>query len=795
MTSKGISSSIVKLADSSRATSANSEGSFEIKLPSGKGELIISNIGYISDTLQIYIDSTSLKAGLDIYLRPAELHPQRSLVDKYSSASNLVESAISKKEKSFAELTNYEFCAYNKCVVRENDGVGIGSGSIRVDPGIFKDAIEFISNLWQEKPMRINGIYEFMSKGFYDSPASYRESLINQKEHNYLPPSLLTLLGTRRIQNIMNDELLFFDRPLPGPISYSALRYYRYSFEDTLQIDQKRVFKIKFEPIDKNDPGLIGVLYIEEGSFDILKIEADLNSAANVGNMFEKISLVQQYSPNKIKAILPVDYRMSIISNYMGIIKIQYELSSLMGDYKINLNDERSITSNETLPQLDAKKDTLFGGELQAMPFTQEEEVAKESLDSMRSKSKGYTSAAKRVLAPQYQLSEHYSLSGLSGIYQFNHVEGHTIGVTGVGNGLFNNTFDAKISLSNGFSDKKFKESLSASYYLNNRNTAKLSFSAYNKLAILFASSNIYNSITTTILSLLSRRDIRNYYYTSGCDIRTDVEMTHFMDVYLSYSNHVDHSAHTNTTFSLFGNNIRHSYRNSNNSFSFSDSVNPPIYDVRLNTISLGVNFDFRNNVVEDNLKRKTADGHSFLSYGAGILISDPKYLGSGIGFISYGANLLGEINTFGTSTLGIAINGVYSNGPVPMQMQYALAGNISATGRTHTFRTIGVGTLFGDQVVSMTLEYNFRKEIYRLFPISILRNISLNSFFNAAWKNMSEKSAAIMPVEFTVLEKPLLETGFSFGYSFLPVSLEFAWRLTHIDRSSFRFGVNTSIL
>jgi hypothetical protein len=70
-----------------------------------------------------------------------------------------------------------------------------------------------------------------------------------------------------------------------------------------------------------------------------------------------------------------------------------------------------------------------------------------------------------------------------------------------------------------------------------------------------------------------------------------------------------------------------------------------------------------------------------------------------------------------------------------------------------------------------------------------------MSSFFNAAWKNMSPKFAAIMPVEFTVLTSPLLETGFSVGYSSLPVNLEFAWRLTQIDRSSFRIGINTSIL
>jgi hypothetical protein len=183
------------------------------------------------------------------------------------------------------------------------------------------------------------------------------------------------------------------------------------------------------------------------------------------------------------------------------------------------------------------------------------------------------------------------------------------------------------------------------------------------------------------------------------------------------------------------------------------------------------------------------------MTFGAGMLISSPKYLGSDIGFVSYNAHIFSEINTFNTSSLSFEINGIYSDGPVPFQMQYALPGNISATGRNFTFRTVGVGAMFGDQALTINLQYNFRRELYRLIPISFVQNLSLNTFFNAAWKNMSEKSAAIMPIPYTILTQPLFETGFSVGYLSLPISLEFAWRLTQIDRGSFRFGINTSIL
>ena len=102
---------------------------------------------------------------------------------------------------------------------------------------------------------------------------------------------------------------------------------------------------------------------------------------------------------------------------------------------------------------------------------------------------------------------------------------------------------------------------------------------------------------------------------------------------------------------------------------------------------------------------------------------------------------------------------------------------------------------MFGDQALTLNLEHNFREETARIIPIRLLKNIRLTTFFNAAWKNMSDKSAAIMPIPYTTLRNPLYEAGFSIGYSAIPASIEFAWRLNHIDRSAFRIGINTSIL
>jgi len=795
-TGKGISYAIVKDINGTKATTANSEGFYEISLFSKNNILVFSSIGYTSDT--VLIDTGAAIIFKNIYLAPSPfMHKLMPGPPEKHSASGLMIKVIDTLKILYSKLNNYSFIAHNKYVTRENNGVGIGSGSVKIDDGIFKESINLISNIWETKPMRIGGINEFLSKGFFYSPSSYREVIEGQKSHSALPASLNMLMGTRRIQNLCSDELRYYGRSFPGPLSSGALNYYKYYFDDTLITDGRNTFKIYFEPADKNDPGLTGHLFISDSLNSIMKIEAALNQSANTGNSFESVSVVQLFIPCSGGIYLPLDYRMLVTSNYIGIVKIEYELSSLIGDYIINSDANINDAMNSILTVLpeNGKLDSLSHTNLEAIPLTREEESAQGKIDSTRFLHSDFLFDAYRVVSPQYRLDNHFSISGPLNIYQFNHVEGNVLGLSGSGNSLFDNTTNAKLSVSNGFSDKRLKESVSASYYPDEDRSVILSFNAYNKLAVLFSSADMYGSLTSTVYSLFSNHDFRNFYYTNGFDFQFDGEVTSFMRMTAAYSNHADHSAQTNTTFSLLGNSNRHNYNYSSNIFSFPDSVNSPIYDARLNTMSLGVNFDLRDDIIENNLKRKVSNGHTFLSFSAGILISSPKYLQSDLDFISYSGNILAEINTIKTSSLSFEINGIYSNGPVPLQMQYALPGNISGTGRDFTFRTIGVGNLFGDQALTLNAEYNFRKEIYRVLPVSILQNLSLNIFFNAAWKNMSEKSAAIMPIAFTVLTKPLLETGFNIGYSSLPVSLEFAWRLTYINRRSLSVGINTNIL
>jgi hypothetical protein len=165
ITGEGISYAIVQLINASRGTSANSEGRFEITLPYGNNILISKCIGYDSDTL--FIDSSGTYRNINIYLNPSShvRKPPERIVN--FTASEIIGKAITTNEKMFSKLSNYEFHAYIRCVIRENNDVGLGAGAIKVDPGIVKGSFNLIFNIWKTKPMKIEGIDEFISKGYY----------------------------------------------------------------------------------------------------------------------------------------------------------------------------------------------------------------------------------------------------------------------------------------------------------------------------------------------------------------------------------------------------------------------------------------------------------------------------------------------------------------------------------------------------------------------------------------------------------------------------------------------------
>ena len=272
----------IQILETTLGTSSNVDGKYLLKLEKGNYKLVASYIGYKSDTI-------SLKLNMDVPInfklnRISVRLKEVTVLPKENPALAIIRRAIKAKEERNRKLNSYKFNAYTKGIIKTTQDISATSNSVGFGVGIRDTA-----------KLRITGILENESRGFFKQPNNYKEEIVAQKQSANFPSSVNMLTGGIVIQNFYSDDVQFFGRELISPIAEGALDYYYYFIRDTLAIDNQTVFKIQFEPDYKSDPGFYGTLYITDGTFNLIKLDVNLNDAANPGGIFSRVNIIQQY--------------------------------------------------------------------------------------------------------------------------------------------------------------------------------------------------------------------------------------------------------------------------------------------------------------------------------------------------------------------------------------------------------------------------------------------------------------------------------------------------------------------
>jgi len=766
----------VRVDNATIGTSANIEGKYQLRLKADNYKLIASYIGYLSDTINIELNSSL--SGIDFHLKPAVLETQEvTILPGKNPALEIITKAIEKKNLRAARLNSYEFNAFTKGIIRSDQEVTANTNSVSVGAGNSSDTSK----------LNINGIFENQSKGYFKKPGNYKEFITAQKQTSNFPSSVNTLTGGRLIQNFYSNDIRFFNRQLPSPLADNALDYYYYYIYDTLAIDREKVFQIYCEPDVSSDPGFKGYLFITDSTFNLIKIDVDLNRAANMGGIFERINIFQQFLQYENDFYMPIDYRLNIRANILGLARIGFELNSIMYDYKINHNISDNLFDKAilTVEKEADKKDSTFWNNSYSIPNTQEEIAAYKMIDSVQAVPKSFwDDFPGNLLNTRLALNENFSISAPLSFYHFNRVEGHALDFGVFAYNLAEKRLSSSVNTSYGFSDKKFKADFSAAYLLGEYRTYKIELDAFNKMNVLFSESDNYNDLTSTVLALFGKYEFRDYYYSKGFNFQISGDVFSILNLGLGYSNRTDNSALINTDFSFFNKNRKYSEL-------------PKIYDTKINTLNFSLGIDFRNYIEDGYFRRRTNEGKSFLTFSGDVEISDSKLLKSNLDFRKYRLDINGTLNTFRSAKLNFRFLGTYSDGYVPYQMLYALPGNLDGVSQNWSFRTIKIGENFGDKCISLLFEHEFGDELFKISRIPFLRDmeLQLTAFYNIGWLDISDKSKSILPVEDRLFKKPLQEIGFNIGHILFPLRLEFSWRLNHTEKNKFVIGLNTPIL
>ena len=760
----------IRVLNSSLGTSSNFEGEYELKLPGGNYRLMASYIGYKTDTITVELKSDLRNA--DFYLVQTDVAlPEIVVLPGENPALEIIRKAIKRKRERNEKIFSFEFEAYTKAVIRTPNEIEAGSNTIDVSIG-------------DEDTLIITGIIENESKGYFQKPDNYKEIISARKQTANFPPSINILTGGRIMQNFYNDEISFLGSYLPGPLANNSLAYYYFYIEETVAIDDKTVYKIHITPDDESDPGFTGSIFILDKTYDLIKVNLNLNEAANPGGIFDTVNVFQQFSSYNQALYMPVDYRLFATANYLNIFRFGFELNTILYDYNINQDIDESIFNKAIItvqPQAD-EKDSLYWTSTQTIPATEEETKAYDRIDSIKSIPRTFWDDFS-ILSTKMKIADNFEVTSPLGIYHFNSVEGHAIDYGFFLNNAFERRFNSSLKFSYGFADEKFKTDFYSSYLFGDYRTYELEFNAFRGINILFSESDAdqYSELVESISALFFKNSINDYFYSKGFDIKFTGDVFPVLSLSIGYINRTDNNAYNNTDFSFFKKDKKY-------------SVNSPVYETKINAIAAGFGLDFRNFIEDGFFRRRVFSSDSYISFGGNVTFSNSDLLRSGLNFTKYDLNSDARIRTFRNSALSLKTNFVFSDGKVPYQMLYILAGNIDYISRGFTFRTLGYNEVAGDRIAAASLEHNFGSELFRWLGIPGLKDwdILLNTFFNAAYTDISDESRSILVVKQEVFRNPFYEIGFGIGHQLIPLQLEFAWKLNHRDGSNFRIGINS---
>lgn len=538
------------------------------------------------------------------------------------------------------------------------------------------------------------------------------------------------------------------------------------------------------EPDNSADPGFVGKIFISDSTYDLVKVDLLLNRAANTGGLFDTVNVYQQFDEYS-GIYLPVDYRLFVKANILGLVRIGFELNTILFDYQINQEIPEN-TFNKAIvtvvPEAD-DKDSTYWLTTPTIPNTIEEETAYHRIDSVENVPQKFLDDF-TFLNTRINLSDNTSISAPLGMYHFSRVEGHALDFGVFVDDALKRRFNSSLKLSYGFSDKKFKQDFRAGYLFGKYRTWEVNFNAFNKVKVLFEESDNYGELFSTLVTLISKDEFRDYYYSNGFELGIKGEVLPILKIRLGFKNKTDNNAYNTTDFSIF--NKDKSYR-----------VNPLIYETKTNSISIGFDIDFRDYIEDGYFRRRTSLGRSYILFSGDITYSDKELFNSGLNFITYEFSTKVFLRTFKSASLNLKLYSRINDGTTPYQDLYSLPGNINVVFNSHTFRTLNLNEIIGDRILMFNLTHDFRDELFRMLNIPRVKNweILLSLIFNAAMSDVTSGTSAILTNSVKSFTHPFYELGFGVGQGLIPFKLEFMWKLNYRDGNNFRVGLNMPML
>ncbi len=713
----------IRLIGKSLGTATNSDGRYRLLLAPGSYKVLVNYVGFNSMTVPVEMSSHDTVSDVSLSETPVALaevvvHPLTT-----NPGDEIIKKAIRAKSTWSSRLHSFEFAAYTKTVLR-----------VLLD----KEKADTV----------IGGILETQTKGYSQTPDSYLEIVTARRQTaNFTPAQNIFTPG--RVLNL-NDDVVKIDRySIVGPIAPSAMEYYDYTIVDTLYQGDVRLLKIAVEPKTKLTPLFTGYVDIADGSYALVRAMLGLSDSAALDPV-EDIHYDEQFALYNEEFWLPIEVKTTFVVKFKipPVPPIIFDNVSVLYDYSINKTFPPDFFDRKflSLSEVKEESDSAAWQREQVLPLTHQESLAYHRIDSIVNNMNFFKRAILFLTRIPYE-SQAWPVTDFSDFFHYNRVEGSYLGVGLTTRSLLPQTELTMIG-GYGFSDKRWKYDLSASYDLSIIRGLSVGARIIQKLGSREEES-IYSPFEITIGALFSKADYRDYYLSKGWHAIVHQKFSASMEMTADYTDEMQMSVKRNTNYGIFGNG--QTFRE-----------NPPIDDGILRSVTLSLRLDTRK-YLDTGMSMISDQGSSYWIGNASAEVSSSRFLSSSFSFASWRASLFTHQMTFAAGYLNLSMTGRASSGQLPIQKMFEIQTSYGGYAEQGAMITVGQHLVITRKLMMIGIEQDFTHNLFAWSNIPLIKK---------AWFDVSIFANAAAADGFA----PMVEGGFALINIIPLIKVDFAW-------------------
>lgn len=524
----------VYIKNTTKGTSANSEGEYTLQLKPGTYDIQYKAVGYRQQSRTVELNKNT---SVDIVLQ-VEAYQLNDVTIKSGGedpAYAIIRKAIKNRKKHLNEVDAYNCEVYIK-----------GLQKLLAAPKKFLgfDVQKAAREMGLDSNRRgIVYLSESESKFSFMRPDKTHEELISSKvsgSNQAFSFNRASDIQVNFYENIQTWNGLNL-RPLVSPIADNALFYYNYRYIGFSTENGETVDKIKVTPKRGYDACFQGYIYILEDSWRLYGLDLFITKKQNI-NFVDTLKLKEQFIPVNKNVWMPSSIRFDFTAALLSF-KVGGYYMAVYKDYDINpKTNKKDFNEVMRITKGSNKKDSTYWANERPVPLTDEEKTdyEKKAVLARKRESKPYLDSLDKVnnkfslLDLTYESYHHrnrynheyYNLDAILPSIRFNTVQGFNLNYgASFSKQIDSNTnryFTAGIRAGYGFSNKKFTGAVYAAIPAGEYN---LGFNAGSEIVDLNNHTPI-SPLINTVYSLFERQNFEKLYQKQYASFSTGRRIT-----------------------------------------------------------------------------------------------------------------------------------------------------------------------------------------------------------------------------------------------------------------------------